>query len=67
MGVASGGRHDGDVGAGVTSQGAEWIQIGRGYASDSPDDHGGLRGRDSTSEVYIRNMYDAWLGYMTAD
>ena len=21
----------------------------------------------STSEVYIRNMFDAWLGYMTAD
>ena len=55
----------GRIGAGVASEGAEWIQIGRGYASDSPDDHGGLRGRDSTSEVYIRNMYDAWLGYIT--
>ena len=25
---------------------------------------GGKRGRNSTSEVYIRNMLDAWVGYM---
>jgi hypothetical protein len=30
-----------------------------------PDAHGGRRGQNSTSEVYIRNMFDAWLGYMT--
>jgi hypothetical protein len=30
-----------------------------------PDAHGGRRGRNSTSEVYIRNMLDAWLAYMT--
>jgi phenylpropionate dioxygenase-like ring-hydroxylating dioxygenase large terminal subunit len=49
---------------GLSSQGAEWLQIGRGYQSDRPDSHGGRKGVNSTSEVYIRNMLDAWLGYM---
>ena len=53
------------IGMGLSSEGAEWIQIGRGYQSDVPDAHGGRRGKNSTSEVYIRNMLDAWLGYMT--
>src|SRR6185312_8680019 len=51
---------------GMSSEGAEWLQIGRGYQSDVPDTHGGRRGKNSTSEVYIRNMLDAWLGLMTA-
>jgi phenylpropionate dioxygenase-like ring-hydroxylating dioxygenase large terminal subunit len=50
---------------GMSSEGAEWLQIGRGYQSDVPDAHGGRRGKNSTSEVYIRNMIDTWLGYMT--
>jgi len=50
---------------GMSSEGAEWLQIGRGYQSDVPDAHGGRRGKNSTSEVYIRNMFDAWLAYMT--
>ena len=50
---------------GISSEGAEWIEIGRGLQSDIPDDHGGRRGKNSTSEVYIRNMLQAWLGYMT--
>jgi phenylpropionate dioxygenase-like ring-hydroxylating dioxygenase large terminal subunit len=53
------------VGLGLSSEGAEWIEIGRGFDSDQPDAHGGRRGKNSTSEVYIRNMFDAWLGYMT--
>jgi phenylpropionate dioxygenase-like ring-hydroxylating dioxygenase large terminal subunit len=52
------------IGLGVSSQGADWIEIGRGYASDEPDEYGGRRGKNSTSEVYIRNMFDAWRGYM---
>ena len=56
----------GRIGVGVNSGGAEWIEIGRGYETDSPDSHGGVQGEDPTSEVYIRNMYDAWLSYMTA-
>jgi len=50
---------------GLSSEGAEWIEIGRGFDSDVPDGRGGRRGRNSTSEVYIRNMLDAWVGYMT--
>jgi phenylpropionate dioxygenase-like ring-hydroxylating dioxygenase large terminal subunit len=55
----------GRIGAGLSSGGAEWLQIGRGGTTDAPDAHGGRRGVNSTSEVYIRNMFDAWLGYMT--
>jgi phenylpropionate dioxygenase-like ring-hydroxylating dioxygenase large terminal subunit len=52
------------IGIGLSSEGAEWLQIGRGHQSDLPDQHGGRRGVNSTSEVYIRNMLDAWLDYM---
>jgi phenylpropionate dioxygenase-like ring-hydroxylating dioxygenase large terminal subunit len=52
------------IGIGFSSEGADWLQIGRGYQSDVPDTHGGRKGLNSTSEVYIRNMLDAWLGYM---
>jgi phenylpropionate dioxygenase-like ring-hydroxylating dioxygenase large terminal subunit len=50
---------------GLSSDGAEWIEVGRGFDSDIPDAHGGRRGKNSTSEVYIRNMLDAWVSYMT--
>ena len=52
------------VGLGISSEGAEWLEIGRGYDSDQRDEHGGRRGKNSTSEVYIRNMFDAWRDYM---
>jgi phenylpropionate dioxygenase-like ring-hydroxylating dioxygenase large terminal subunit len=52
------------IGMGLSSEGAEWIEVGRGFDSDVPDVHGGRRGKNSTSEVYIRNMLDAWVGYM---
>jgi phenylpropionate dioxygenase-like ring-hydroxylating dioxygenase large terminal subunit len=50
---------------GMSSEGTKWLQIGRGYQSDVPDTHGGRRGKNSTSELYIRNMFDAWLGLLT--
>ena len=53
------------IGIGLGSDGPEWLRIGRGFDSDRPDEHGGRRGKNSTSEVYIRNMFDAWLGFMT--
>jgi hypothetical protein len=53
------------IGLGISSEGAEWLQIGRGFQSDLPDEHRGRRGKNSTSEVYIRNMFDAWVGYMS--
>ncbi len=55
------------VGIGLHSEGAEWIEVGRGYNSDARDEFGGLKGVNSTSEVYIRNMFDAWRGYMLGD
>jgi phenylpropionate dioxygenase-like ring-hydroxylating dioxygenase large terminal subunit len=53
------------IGIGLASEGTEWLQVGRGFSSDVPDAHGGRRGKNSTSEVYIRNMLDAWRAYMT--
>jgi phenylpropionate dioxygenase-like ring-hydroxylating dioxygenase large terminal subunit len=50
---------------GLSSAGAEWLQIGRGFATDEANDDGGRRGLNSTSEIFIRNMFDAWLDYMT--
>jgi phenylpropionate dioxygenase-like ring-hydroxylating dioxygenase large terminal subunit len=50
---------------GLSSEGTEWIEVGRGFDSDVSDVLGGRRGKNSTSEVYIRNMLDAWMAYMT--
>lgn len=55
------------IGMGLSSEGAEWIEIGRGFQNDAPDAHGGRRGQNSTSEIYIRNMLQAWLSYMAND
>jgi hypothetical protein len=55
------------IGLGLSSAGPEWLEIGRGYRGDSSAEHGGRRGRNSTSEIYIRNMFDAWLGYMAEE
>ncbi len=55
----------GRIGTGLRSQGLEWLEIGRGYTSDQPDTHGGRRGLNATSEIYIRNMFEAWLDLMT--
>jgi phenylpropionate dioxygenase-like ring-hydroxylating dioxygenase large terminal subunit len=52
---------------GLRSAGSEWLEIGRGYRGDAPDEHGGRRGKNSTSEVYIRNMLDAWVALMSDD
>jgi phenylpropionate dioxygenase-like ring-hydroxylating dioxygenase large terminal subunit len=52
------------IGLGISSEGAEWLEVGRGFTNDQPDEHGGRRGKNSTSEIYIRNMFDAWRGYM---
>jgi phenylpropionate dioxygenase-like ring-hydroxylating dioxygenase large terminal subunit len=55
------------IGLGLSSVGPDWLEIGRGYQGDVPDQRGGRRGKNSTSEIYIRNMFDAWLGYMAGD
>jgi hypothetical protein len=53
------------IGMGLSSEGADWVEIGRGLQSDAVEAHGGRRGKNSTSEIYIRNMFEAWLHYMT--
>jgi hypothetical protein len=54
------------IGLGLSSEGAEWLEIGRGFQTDVPEEeHGGRKGKNSTSEIYIRNMFDAWVAYMS--
>ncbi len=53
------------IGLGLASEGAEWIEISRGMGSDAAEPDGGVRGKNSTSEICLRNMFAAWLGYMT--
>lgn len=49
---------------GLASDGADWVQTSRGLGSDAADGNGGLRAVNGTSELHIRNMFDAWAGYM---
>ncbi|MCW5772551.1 MAG: Rieske 2Fe-2S domain-containing protein [Rhodospirillaceae bacterium] len=53
------------IGMGLASEGSEWFEIGRGEETDMPEADGGMRGKNSTSEIYLRNMFQAWLGFMT--
>ncbi len=55
------------IGFGMSSAGAEWLEVSRGLGTDVAEPDGGVRGKNSTSEVYLRNMFESWLGYMTAD
>ncbi|HVO16554.1 MAG TPA: Rieske 2Fe-2S domain-containing protein [Alphaproteobacteria bacterium] len=55
------------IGFGLSSEGAEWIEIGRGYSTDLADEHGGRRGKNATSEICHRAMYQAWVEMMTGD
>lgn len=48
---------------GVHARGAEWVVFGRGFGQDVPDG-AGLRGF-GTSEVSMRNQYQAWAEYMS--
>jgi len=53
------------IGMGFESGGAEWLEVSRGIGTDVTEPDGGVRGKNSTSEIYLRNMLDAWLGLMT--
>ena len=53
------------IGMGMGSEGAEWLEISRGLGTDAAESDGAVRGKNSTSEVYLRAMFDAWLGFMT--
>ena len=53
----------GRIGEGLRCEGPEWVHMGREYQTDKAADHG-TRETNGTSELHIRNMFDAWLGYM---
>jgi len=53
------------IGLGFASEGAEWLEVSRGADTDVAEGGGVVRGKNSTSEVYLRNMLNAWLGMMT--
>ncbi|MPY71923.1 MAG: ribosomal subunit interface protein, partial [Alphaproteobacteria bacterium] len=49
---------------GLTTQGSDWVPTARALGTDRPDGHGGWEAADGTSELHIRNMMQAWAGYM---
>ena len=51
---------------GLTARQPEWVYLGRGFGGDLPQPDGTRRGATGTSEIFIRNQFDAWLRYMTA-
>ena len=55
----------GRIQAGLQAQGPEWINTARQFARERPDQGGG-HVSDGTSEAHIRNMFAAWVQYMTA-
>lgn len=50
---------------GLDGDGGDWVATARGLGGDRPDGNGGLQGENGLSELHIRNMFDAWTGYMT--
>lgn len=48
---------------GLRCEGPEWVHMGREYQTDSPVEHG-TRETNGTSELHIRNMFEAWQTYM---
>lgn len=49
---------------GLRNQAPEWLHLGRGAGRDVDDPKGGRHGDHGTSEIHIRNQFQAWLGYM---
>ncbi len=49
---------------GLRCEGPEWVHMGREYQTDSPVEHA-TRETNGTSELHIRNMFEAWQTYMT--
>ena len=52
---------------GLSSGQVDWVYLGRGLGSDVPDSPGLRRGGQGTSELPMRNQFEAWSRYMTAD
>ena len=52
---------------GLGATGCEWVNLSRGFGNDVSDHHETKRGGTGTSEIFIRNQFDAWLQYMSAE
>ena len=52
---------------GLTARQPEWVYVGRGLGSDSPQPDGTRRGATGTSEIFIRNQFAAWLRYLAVE
>ena len=50
---------------GLGAAGCEWVNLARGLGNDVADAHATRRGSTGTSEIFVRNQFDAWLKYMT--
>ena len=55
----------GRIGEGLQCEGPEWIHMGRELGADTAVDND-ARETNGTSELHIRNMFDAWLHYMSS-
>ena len=51
---------------GLTTDGNDWIAMARGLGRDTEEADGGRCAENGLSELHIRNMFDAWSGYMAA-
>ena len=56
----------GRIAMGLVSEGAEWIPTARTLGRDAPDGDGGMRADKGISELYIRNLFEAWASDMGA-
>ena len=51
---------------GYADEAMEWIDFGRGYGLEQARNDGG-QAAPGTHELPMRNQYQAWLAYMTAE
>ena len=51
---------------GLASQGGDWVDFSRGLGRDEQDENRTLRGSTGTSEIHLRNQFEAWARYMQA-
>lgn len=56
----------GRISTGLRSEGSDWLMVGRGLGQEQPFEDGGRQVMNGTSEMHIRNMFQAWLDFMTA-
>jgi phenylpropionate dioxygenase-like ring-hydroxylating dioxygenase large terminal subunit len=52
------------VQVGLASQAGDWVDLARGLGGDRTEENGTLRGSTGTSEINVRNQFQAWRRYM---